>query len=79
MCRVSASGISLRGLLLSLSLTGYAKNLFTGEVEIVAEGRKEFLDALIEKAKKGPAGARVKTCKIEWLDFKKKYDNFEIF
>ena len=61
-----------------LGLTGYAKNLFTGEVEIIAEGRREFLEALIEKAGKGPNGAKVNTCKVEWLDFKKKYDKFEI-
>ncbi len=61
-----------------LGLLGYAKNLFSGEVEIIAEGRKEFLDALIEKAGVGPEGAKVKTCKVEWLDFKKKYDKFEV-
>lgn len=26
-----------------LNLNGYVRNLFTGEVEIAAEGRKEFL------------------------------------
>ncbi|HMQ80344.1 MAG TPA: acylphosphatase [Ignavibacteria bacterium] len=61
-----------------LGINGYAKNLFTGEVEITAEGRREFLDALIEKASQGPRGAQVKSCKVEWLDFKKKYDKFEI-
>ncbi len=61
-----------------LELTGYAKNLFNGDVEIIAEGRFEFLEGLIEKAKSGPRGAHVKTCKTEWLDFKKKYDKFEI-
>ena len=61
-----------------MDLTGYAKNLFTGEVEIAAEGRKEFLDVLIEKAKEGPGNSRVITCKVEWLDFNKKYDKFEV-
>jgi len=61
-----------------LGLTGYAKNLFTGEVENAAEGRKEFLEALAEKAAKGPSGSFVSSCKVEWLDFKKKYDKFEI-
>jgi acylphosphatase len=62
-----------------LGLRGYAKNLFTGEVEIAAEGRKEFLDSLIERAKAGPRNAKVEHCKVEWLDFKKKYDKFEIY
>lgn len=61
-----------------LGLTGYAKNLFSGDVEICASGRREFLEALIEKAGSGPMGASVKSCKAEWLDFKNKYDKFEI-
>jgi acylphosphatase len=61
-----------------MELTGYVKNLFTGEVEIAAEGRKEFLDLLAEKAKEGPRNSRVTSCKLEWLDFNKKYDKFEI-
>jgi acylphosphatase len=62
-----------------LGLKGYVKNLFNGDVEITAEGRKEFLDELINKAKTGPRGSKVDACKVEWLDFKNKYDNFEIF
>ncbi len=62
-----------------LNLNGYARNLFTGEVEIAAEGRKEFLEVMIEKARTGPPHSKVERCKVEWLDFKKKYDKFEIF
>ncbi len=61
-----------------LGLTGYAKNLFSGDVEILAFGRKEYLDALADKAAEGPRGSGVKSCKTEWLDFNKKYDKFEI-
>lgn len=62
----------------NFDLNGYAKNLFSGEVEIVAEGREEFLRELIKKAKEGPRNSRVNSCKVEWLDFQKKYNNFEI-
>lgn len=61
-----------------LELKGYAKNLFNGDVEIIAEGRHEFLEELAKKAKEGPMGSRVKTCKVEWLDFNKNYNKFEI-
>lgn len=61
-----------------LDLKGYVRNLFTGEVEITAEGKKEFLDELVKKAQKGPPGAMVNSCNVEWLDFEKKYDKFEI-
>jgi len=61
-----------------LKLKGYARNLFNGDVEIEAEGRKEFLDELIKRAKTGPSHSKVNSCKVEWLDFKNKYDKFEI-
>lgn len=61
-----------------LGITGYAKNLWNGDVEIFAEGQEEFLKELINKANKGPMHASVKSCKVEWLEFKIKYDNFEV-
>ncbi len=63
---------------MELDLKGYVKNLFNGDVEIAAEGRHEFLEELIKKAKEGPRGSGVERCKIEWLDFNNKYDKFEI-
>ncbi len=58
-------------------LKGYAKNLFNGDVEIVAEGRKKFLEELINKAKEGPSHSQVEKIKAEWLDFQNKYSKFE--
>lgn len=60
-----------------LCLNGYAKNLWNGNVEIFAEGRKEFLEELVNKAKEGPSHAKVEKIKVEWLDFQNKYSNFE--
>lgn len=62
----------------NLGLTGYVKNLFNGDVEVFAEGREEFLQELVKKAKEGPSGSYVEKTKIEWLEFKNKYSNFEI-
>ena len=61
-----------------LDLHGYAKNLFNGDVEIYAEGKKEFLTELIKNAKLGPSHSYVETANVEWLEFKNKYDNFEV-
>ena len=61
-----------------LGLNGYARNLFNGNVEIYAEGRVEFVEELAKKAKIGPSNAHVDSAKVEWLDFKNKYDNFDI-
>jgi acylphosphatase len=62
----------------TLRLNGYVKNCFNGDVEIYAEGRKEFLEELAGKAKSGPSRSRVDSIKIEWLEFKNKFDKFEI-
>lgn len=60
-------------------LHGYARNLWEGEVEIYAEGKKEFVEEMVKKAKEGPSHGKVESCKVEWLDFTNKYDNFDIF
>jgi acylphosphatase len=62
----------------NLDLKGYAKNLYNGDVEIAAEGRKEFLEELVRKAGQGPSYASVDSIRVEWLDFMNKYHNFEI-
>lgn len=61
-----------------LGLNGYVKNLFNGDVEIFAEGRKELLEEMVKKARLGPSHSHVDSIKIEWLEFKNKYNNFEI-
>jgi len=61
-----------------LGLRGYAKNMFNGDVEIVAEGRMEFLQELVSKARTGPSGAYVSDTQVEWLDFENKFHNFSI-
>ncbi len=61
-----------------LDLHGYAKNLYNGDVEIYAEGRREFVEEMVKRAKSGPPHARVESAKVEWLEFNNKYDNFEI-
>ena len=61
-----------------LKINGYAKNLFNGDVEIYAEGSKELLDEFIKRAKLGPSHAIVEKTSEQWLDFKNKYNNFDI-
>jgi acylphosphatase len=61
-----------------LALTGYTKNLFTGEVLTVAEGEKHLIEELFNKIKIGPSHSSVKTCKITWQDFKDEFSTFEV-
>ena len=58
-----------------LRLTGYAKNLPDGSVEIVAEGNEDKLDELIKFIKKGPGVAMVEGIKVTH----KEPENFKTF
>ncbi len=62
----------------SLKLTGYVKNLFSGEVLTVVEGEVAFIEELFQKIKVGPSHASVNKCKIDWDEFKDEFLTFEV-
>lgn len=43
----------------SLSITGWVRNLYNGDVETLAQGTEEAMDAFYLKIKEGPPAARV--------------------
>ena len=47
-------------------LTGWVRNLATGQVEILAQGEKEKIEKLIAWCKNGPPGATVSNVSIQW-------------
>ncbi len=61
-----------------LGLTGYARNLRDGSVEVVAEGDLENLDKLLEQLEVGPRSAHVKQVKVEWTEHSGSYRDFDI-
>ena len=61
-----------------LGLAGWARNLSTGQVEVLAQGEKEKIEKLIEWCKKGPPGARVNEVRTEWQDLSGKISNFTV-
>ena len=61
-----------------LGLGGYVKNLYTGEVLIIAEGEKSMLEELIKIIKTGPSHAHIKNCRVEWSNSKDEFTTFEI-
>ncbi len=62
-----------------LGVYGYVRNLSNGNVEIVAEGEVEKVDALLEWAKSGSPSALVHNLTIEVLtDNVEKFRDFEI-
>jgi len=61
-----------------LDLTGWVKNRFDGNVEIVAEGPREMVEKLIEWCHHGPPIARVAKVHEIKEDFTGEFDTFRI-
>ena len=61
-----------------LGLKGYARNLFDGRVEVVAEGEKAALEELLRQLHHGPPGARVDGVEVEWGEAEERFKEFTI-
>lgn len=61
-----------------LGINGYAKNLANGKVEVVAEGEKLQLNALVKLLWQGPRAAKVDDVKIEERVFTGEYKSFDV-
>lgn len=62
-----------------LGVAGTVRNLNNGDVEIVAVGKTEAVDALLDWAKSGPPSAIVKNLQTEIGDYKDgEFSSFEI-
>jgi acylphosphatase len=62
-----------------LGLTGYVRNLSTGEaVEVRAEGDKAKLEQFLALLQIGPPRAVVKKVTADWLEYMGSYSDFHI-
>ncbi len=61
-----------------LGLTGYARNLPGGAVEVQAEGERRQLEELINYLKVGPPTAKVEKVVAEWSEYTGSYSRFNI-
>ena len=59
-------------------ITGFVKNLSDGSVEVVAEGKKESLESLLEKLKHGPSKAKVEKIKHDFSETKREFQEFVV-
>lgn len=62
----------------ALGLAGWVRNLHSGEVEIVVEGKRENLEMLLAWAHGGPPGARVADVQEEWASATGEFSGFRI-
>jgi len=60
-----------------LNVRGFVRNLENGDVEIVAEGKDENVNEILEVCKKGPTFSEVKTASFEELKHQG-FDEFKI-
>ena len=61
-----------------LGLSGWVKNRFDGTVELVAEGPRERVEALVTWCHHGPPAARVTGVREFDEDFAGEFDSFRI-
>ncbi len=61
-----------------LGVTGWTKNLPTGEVFIIAEGRRDVLEELYARLQCGPSSARVEQHSIIWQAANAEYTRFAV-
>lgn len=61
-----------------LGLSGWARNLPDGRVEIRAEGERRNLAMLLAWAYQGPPAARVEEVAVEWSHYEGKLHGFEV-
>jgi acylphosphatase len=57
----------VRARAVSLALTGWVRNVGYDRVEIIAEGPRERLEALLTDLRRGPSMAHVQSVTSEWL------------
>jgi acylphosphatase len=60
----------------SLALVGCVFNRTDGSVEVIAQGRREALEALLMFIRKGPFLAKVSDVKMEWRTPTTRYEGF---
>jgi acylphosphatase len=61
-----------------LALTGWVRNTYDGDVELVAEGDKDGLQRLITWCHAGPPGALVTHVETTWLPYSGGFDAFRL-
>jgi len=61
-----------------LGLTGFARNLYNGDVEIEVEGDRSLVEEFVKDITVGPRAAHVADVKIQWRNTSRKYHTFEV-
>ncbi len=60
------------------NINGWIKNMSSGEVVIIAEGKDEALNQFKKICKEGPLFANIDTFEEEDLEFRNEFDDFKV-
>jgi acylphosphatase len=63
---------------LRLGVEGYVRNTQAGDVEVVAEGPEQRLQALLDDLGRGPGAARVESVDHQWREATGQFHAFRI-
>jgi acylphosphatase len=61
-----------------LGLTGWVRNRWDGNVEVLAEGERQLLEKLLDKLKRGPQSSFVLKVTPEWQDATGEFSRFSV-
>jgi acylphosphatase len=61
-----------------LGVTGWVRNTYEGDVEVVAEGLRDRLQQLVSWCHAGPPAALVTGVEEQWLPYAGEFDAFRI-
>ena len=61
-----------------LGLTGYAKNIYDGSVEVLVEGTRSDIDSLYTQLKIGPSRSHVSSVSAIYSEYTGNFRNFYI-
>lgn len=62
----------------AIGVTGWARNRFDGQVEVMIEGARQVLEDLVELLRRGPRGAYVTQVDVTWEKASGEFQHFEI-
>jgi len=62
----------------SHGVTGYVRNLPSGEVEVVAEGDRGLLDEFLKEMRRGPRSAHVRGVRVNWERARGEFADFSV-
>ena len=79
----SVQGVGFRFFLIQkaqqLGITGYARNLSNGNLEVIAQSKSgESLNNFIEQCKRGPLLAKIESVDVRTIETQQNYDFFDI-